>query len=68
MNDRQQRCPYVRLLARNDGGSAAIDYAILAGLIAVALVGVISSLSEFHIDGAAYIRNELLRITSMLSG
>jgi Flp pilus assembly pilin Flp len=67
MNDRQRLCRHVGSLAIDDGGSAAMEYAILAGLITVALVSAISGLSESLLDGAIYIRDELLRITSMLS-
>ncbi|HKJ62668.1 MAG TPA: Flp family type IVb pilin [Hyphomicrobiales bacterium] len=53
--------------AIDDSGSAAIEYAVLLGLIAVALVSVISGFSEFLLACGTYMVGELERITAMLS-
>lgn len=67
MNELQRVCRHVRLPAIDDSGSAAIEYAVLLGLIAVALVSVISGLSEFLLACGTYMVGELERITAMLS-
>jgi Flp pilus assembly pilin Flp len=50
------------LLAIDDAGSAAIEYAVLSGLIAVALVSAVSGLGEYHATLSDYMAGELARL------
>lgn len=52
---------HFRSLATADSGSAAIEYAVLTGLIAVALAGAISELSGGLTALATYLADELAR-------
>jgi Flp pilus assembly pilin Flp len=52
---------HLRSLASADAGSAAIEYAVLIGLITVALVSVISGLAGGLASLADYMADELAR-------
>lgn len=61
MNALQLVHQHLRSLATIESGSAAIEYAVLTGLIAVALAGAISELSGGLIALATYLADELAR-------
>jgi Flp pilus assembly pilin Flp len=52
---------HLRSLASADAGSAAIEYAVLIGLIAVALVSALSGLAGGLASLADYMADELAR-------
>jgi Flp pilus assembly pilin Flp len=52
---------HLRSLAIADAGSAAIEYAVLIGLIAVALASVISGLAGAFTALSGYMADELAR-------
>jgi Flp pilus assembly pilin Flp len=49
------------LLAIDDTGSAAIEYAVLTGLIAVALVSAVSGPGDYLVTVSDYVASELAR-------
>jgi Flp pilus assembly pilin Flp len=61
MNEIHRVRQHLRSLAVADAGSAAIEYAVLIGLIAVAVVSAISSLAGSFIALSDYMADELAR-------
>jgi Flp pilus assembly pilin Flp len=61
MNELHRVRQHLRSLAIADAGSAAIEYAVLIGLIAVALVSVISGLVGYFMSWSGYMADELTR-------
>lgn len=51
--------------ARRDDGSAAVEYSIALGLVALALVVIMTDLTETLHGFYAFIRDQLTRISSL---